>query len=173
MHKLIDYICEELEKLERKADKDGKLSVSEVQYGDMLAHFKKNLLKSEEMYEEMEEGGEYSRRSDGGSSYYRRADGNMSYARGRGRNARRDSRGRYARDSYSRGGEYSREGDYSREGNYSRDGGYSRESYSREGGYSYGGEEMVDELRELMEKAPDEKTRMEFEKMIQKMEQMR
>lgn len=146
MDKLIDYICEELEKLERKADKDGKLSVSEVQYGDMLAHFKKNLLKSEELYEEME----------GGYSNYSNEGG--SYARGRGRNARRDSMGRYSRE---RGGNRG----------YSRERGYSR--YSREGNYSMDGEEMVDELRDLMDNAPDERTRMEFEKMIQKMEQMR
>jgi len=145
MDKLIDYICEELEKLERKADKDGKLSVSEVQYGDMLAHFKKNLLKSEELYGEMEGG--YSKYSGEGGSY----------ARGRGRNARRDSMGRYSRE---RGGNRG----------YSRERGYSR--YSREGNYSMDGEEMVDELRDLMDNAPDERTRMEFEKMIQKMEQM-
>ena len=52
MHKLIEYICDELEELERKAEKGGKLSMQEVQYGDMLAHFKKNLLKSDEMMEE-------------------------------------------------------------------------------------------------------------------------
>ena len=75
MHKLVEYICEELDELERKADKDGKLSMAEVQYMDTLLHAKKNLLKSEEMYEESE----YS--NDGGS-----------YARGR----RRDAMGRYS-----------------------------------------------------------------------------
>lgn len=134
MDKLIDYICEELDELERKADKDGKLSMSEIQYVDVLAHAKKNLLKSEEM--------------DGG--YSMRGEGN-SYARGRGRNAKRDSMGRYSRE---------------RGGNYSRERGYSRN-------YSMDGEEMVDELRNLMENAPDDRTRMEFEKMISKMEQMR
>lgn len=79
-----------------------------------------------------------------------RGEGN-SYARGRGRNAKRDSMGRYSRE---------------RGGNYSRERGYSRN-------YSMDGEEMVDELRNLMENAPDDRTRMEFEKMISKMEQMR
>lgn len=97
MHKLIEYICDELEELERKAEKGGKLSMQEVQYGDMLAHFKKNLLKSEEMMGDEEE---YSM-ADGSYVYAR--DGrdrssNVSYARGRGRNARRDSMGRYSRD---------------------------------------------------------------------------
>lgn len=160
MDKLIDYICEELEELERKADKEGKLTMSEIQYMDTLAHAKKNLLKSEEMYEEMESG--YSRRGGMGEGSYR-YEGEGSYTRGRGRNAKRDSMGRYSRE---RGGNYSREGSYARGGNYSR--------YSREGGnYSMDGEDMVEELRSLMENAPDERTRMEFEKMIQKMEQMR
>lgn len=67
------------------------------------------------------------------------------YSRARGRGARRDSRGRYAsrRDGYSR--EY-------------RDG--------------YSGHDMIGELKELMEDAPDERTRMEFDKFIRKMEMM-
>lgn len=116
MDRLIDYICDELDNLEHKVDKDGKLSMSEIQYVDVLAHAKKNLLKSEEM-----DGG-YSKRYDGGS-----------YARGR-RNAKRDSMGRYSRR------------------------------------YSMDGEDMVEELRTMMENSPDERTRMEFEKMISKME---
>ena len=84
MHKLIEYVCDELETLEKKAEK-GSLSMSEVQYADTLAHLKKNLLKSEEMMD-----GEYS------SRYY---DGGMSYAP-----RRRDSMGRYSRSDYSRDG---------------------------------------------------------------------
>lgn len=82
MHKLINFLCEELEDLERKAEKDGKLSMAEVEYGDKLAHFKKNLMKAEEM-----EGD--------GSSY-----GYGSYARNMNR--------RYPRmDGYSRMDRYS------------------------------------------------------------------
>ena len=159
MHKLIDYICDELEELERKADKEGKLSMAEIQYGDMLAHFKKNLLKGEEMYGDDEEmysmaGGSYARGGNrggnrgggqsrrggysmrGGNSY--RYEGEGSYARGRGRNAKRDAMGRY----------------------------------SSEGGYSMAGDEMIDELRDLMQDAPDEQTRMEFQRFIQRIEQM-
>lgn len=139
MHKLIEYICDELEELERKADKDGKLSMAEIQYGDMLAHFKKNLLKGEEMMEDgegysMNMGGGYSRRGDGDRTY--RVEG--SYARGRRGNVKRDAMGRY----------------------------------SRRGGYSMAGDEMIESLRELMQDAPDEQTRMEFQRFIQKMEQM-
>lgn len=104
MHKLIDFVCDELEDIEQKASK-GELSISDVQYADTLAHLKKNLLKSEEMMEEFDEG--YSsemRPVDGtmrGGSY--RYDKGMSYARGRGRNAKRDSMGRYSSErGYSR-----------------------------------------------------------------------
>lgn len=96
MHKLIEYVCDELEELEKKADKGGKLSMSEVEYADKLAHLKKNLLKGEELYEESEDG--YSGRYDG------RYDGGMSYARGRTGNVRRDSMGRYSSRGYSRDG---------------------------------------------------------------------
>ena len=82
MHKLIEYICDELEELERKAGKDGKLSMAEVQYMDTLAHAKKNLLKGDEMEE-----GEYSGRMMYDEEPYSR----NSYAR------RRDSMGRYSR----------------------------------------------------------------------------
>ena len=43
--------------------------------------------------------------------------------------------------------------------------GYSREGYSRDGG-------MVEELRGLMEDAPDERTRQEFQRFISKIESM-
>lgn len=100
MHKLIDFICDELDDLERKST-EGKLTMQDVEYGDMLAHFKKNLLTADAMMD-AEDYGSY--------------DDGMSMARGR-RNARRDSMGRYSR----RGGSYR---------NYPRDGyrdGYSRE----------------------------------------------
>ena len=155
MHKLMEYVCDELEELERKADKEGKLSMAEMQYVDLLAHTKKNLLKSEEMMGEDDEysmdGGSYAMGrsyarggrggNQGGGNSNRRSSyemGGSSYARGRGRNARRDSMGRY----------------------------------SREQGYSGNPEEMIQELRELMEDAPDDRTRQEFQKFIQKIEQM-
>ena len=158
MHKLIEYICDELEELERKADKEGKLSMAEVQYGDMLAHFKKNLLKSEEMLEESDYsmagggsgnryrysregsyagGGQGGNRGGRGGNSREGGGGNYTYARGRGRNARRDSMGRYSRE-----------------------------------GYSMEGDEMVEQLQEMMQEAPDEQTRQEFQRFIQKIEQM-
>lgn len=84
MHKLLEYVCSEMSDLERKADKDGKLSMAEMQYLDTLAHTKKNLLKAEEMSGYSED------RYYDGRSY-----GDHSYAR------RRDSMGRYSRRGYS------------------------------------------------------------------------
>ena len=135
MHKLMDYICDELEELERKADKDGKLSMSEIEYIDKLAHIKKDLLTSEAMWESSD----YSEA--GGESYPYTRNGertnaaNGAYARGRGRSARRDSMGRYT----------------------------SRRSYD---------DDMMSELYELMEKAPDGKKRQKFQEFIAEMEDM-
>ena len=124
MHKLIDYICDELEELERKADKDGKLSMAEVQYMDTLAHAKKNLMKAEEMSEDG-----YSNRGYSRGRYY--VDGTYddghSYARGRMGNVRRDSMGRYSRDG------------------------------------------LADKLRELMADAPDDKTRQDIQRLVDRM----
>lgn len=97
MHKLIDFVCEELEDLERKVERGGKLSMTEVQYMDILAHTKKNLLKGEEL---MEENG-YSMDSYAYSREGRRYS-NARMGRGRGSNASRDSMGRYSGNRYSR-----------------------------------------------------------------------
>ncbi len=95
MHKLCEYIDDELMELERKVGKGQKLNASEVQYGDMLAHFKKSLLTSDAM----ESGGSYGRYGRGGSYNRSYDDGMESYAR------RRDSMGRYSSDGYSRADE--------------------------------------------------------------------
>lgn len=65
--------------------------------------------------------------------------------------------GSYGRMSYARG----------RGGNARRDsmGRYSSRGYSRD-------QEMISELRELMEDAPDERTRQEFQRFISKIESM-
>lgn len=137
MHKLVEYVCDELQDIEKKAEK-GQLSMSEIEYADKLAHLKKNLLKGEEMMEEdgYSNAGDYSNRG-----YSRRYDDNMNYnsrySRARGRmNARRDSMGRYSR------------------------------------GYSMSDDEMMKELRELMQDAPDDRTRKEFQSFIDRLERM-
>ena len=82
----------------------------------------------------------------GGRYAYESYDDGMSYARGRGRNARRDSMGRYSREGSYRGGSYER--------------GYSRD----------GKEEYIEHLRDMMDEAPDEQTRMSIKRMIEQME---
>ena len=101
MHKLYEYVCDELKDLEKKAEK-GSLSMQEVQYADTLAHLKKNLMKADEMMED--EFGEYSMSyypmtsyaEEGGMKGTYARMGGRSYARGRGRTARRDTMGRYS-----------------------------------------------------------------------------
>ena len=85
-------------------------------------------------------------------------DGGGSYARGRGSGAKRYANGRYA--PYSRG-------DGSYDGSY-----YSGRSYRR-GGYSRtdGNQEYIENLRSMMEDAPDDKTRQSIQRMISQMEQ--
>lgn len=131
MHKLCEYIDEELMELERKTAKGQKLNAAEIEYGDKLAHFKKSLLTNEAMEGEGEYSG-YGMNDRGGS--YARGGNRGSYARSYAR--RRDSMGRYSSEGYSRDGE------------------------------------MMSELHRLMEDAPDERTRQEFQRFISKMESM-
>ena len=110
--------------------------MTEVQYMDTLAHAKKNLLKSEEM---MDGGYSMDRYSGDYSGEYSRG---YSERRGRGRNARRDSMGRYSRDRYSRDR-------------------YSRDGYSMDDGYSMEGDFKTD-LEELMEYAPNDQVKQKL-----------
>lgn len=95
-----DFVCHELEELDEKAKAD-KVSMTDVQYADMLEHYKKSYLTNEAM-----EGEGYSNRGYmphwGGYAYEGDRMGGNSYA---GRmNAKRDSMGRYSRNrgySYS------------------------------------------------------------------------
>lgn len=95
MDKLCKYIDKELEEYENKVGMGGRLSRTEIEDGKNLAKFKTALLTNEAM--EGEYSNEYRDNSYGG--YYERG-GRQSNARGR--NARRDSRGRYTMDGYSR-----------------------------------------------------------------------
>jgi hypothetical protein len=132
MHKLTELKDKLTRELEDYAD-NGKFSekdVESIKYMTSAIDHLCNIIGDEEdeysgvmMNDDLD--GRYSRR------------GGMSYARGRGSNARRDSRGRYSSRMYS--------GDNSM---------------------------MLQELRELKEDAPDERTRMEFDKFIKKMESM-
>lgn len=120
----------------------GKISASDMDYIDKLTHSLKSI-KGVEAMAEAESDGEYSGRA------YPIMGGSY-----RG--------GSYARGGGYRGGSYAR----GRGGNVRRDsmGRYSS-GYSRDGG-------MVDELRELMEDAPNEAVKRDIEKLISKMENM-
>lgn len=126
IYELKEMLCKELEEYGSK----GELSTGTLEIVDKLAHTVKNLDRIIESYEEEE--GSYAY-EDG--MYYKGVRsmnrGGDSYARGRGRNARRDSMSRYSRNS-----------------------------------------DMVDQLRDLMREAPDEKTRQEIQRLVTKMEQM-
>jgi hypothetical protein len=98
MHKLYEYVCDELKDLEKKAEK-GNLSMQEVQYADTLAHLKKNLMKADEMMED--EFGEYSMAYYPMTSYAEEGGMHRSYAGRRSYAPRRDAMGRYSRRGYS------------------------------------------------------------------------
>lgn len=163
MHKLLEYVCDELEELERKADKGGKLSMAEIQYVDTLAHTKKNLLTADAMMEsEYSEAGGSSNRGSygrggsnrggsnmggsnrGGSSRESYEGGSMDGSFARGRNARRDSMGRY-----------------------SREGSYEQSYYSREDAK----DDLIEQLRQMEQNMPDEETRHMVKKWIKQAEE--
>ena len=49
MNVILDYICDEIDEIEQKIQKEGKLSMAEVEYLDKLEHIKKDRLTSEAM----------------------------------------------------------------------------------------------------------------------------
>lgn len=133
MHELMELkemLCEELEKYGNE-----ELTAGSLEVVDKLSHAIKNIGKIIEMYEDEDYSNEYRGDSYRQGSYrgesYRRGNSRGSSRRGGSYAQRRDSRGRYSRDS-----------------------------------------SMVEELRDLMEDAPNEKTRKEFEKFISKIEMM-
>lgn len=148
IYELKDMLCEELEKYGSKGD----LNTGELEIVDKLAHAVKNLGKIIEMADEEEYSGEMM----GGGSYQRGSQGGN---RGGGSSYRGGSyRGSYARgDGRSRGGGNNPTG---------------RNQYSRERGYSRAADDMVEQLRDMMEEAPDHQTRKEIQRLITKMEQM-
>lgn len=148
MHSIKKTFMNEIYEFEEKMKKNpnAKATAQEVDRIHKLTDTVKNIdkiemLESEGGYSEdghyMGEGRIYGTSYGDGSSY---AGG--SYARGRGRNARRDSMGRY-----------------SREGGYSEnDMMYARDGRMR-GGYSRDGGDMRERLEEMMNEATDPKER--------------
>ena len=126
LYELKDMLMDELEKCVEK----GELSAGSLEIIDKLTHS----VKSIDTIIAMEDAG-YSN-----DDY----SGNYSYARGRGRNARRDSRGRYSRDAYNR---------------------YSYRGYSRDN------KELVEQLKDLEMNVTDENTKNMIRKFIMQAEE--
>jgi hypothetical protein len=123
----------------------GDIANDDVEIIDKLTHSLKSLVTTCAMLEAEDDDGGYSGR------YMPTWNPGISYGRDR-----RDGGNSYEnRDGYS--------------GNR---GGYSRNRYSRENrnGYSRTGE-MSEQLRQMMEEAPDDMTRMEIKKLMDKMDQ--
>lgn len=150
MHELMELkekLCKELEEYGKKDLSAGTLDVV-----DKLSHAIKNLDKIIESYEDEGYSGDMmGNRMMGGTSYARRGRGG-SY---RGSYAYNDDMG----GSYARG----------RGANARRD---SMGRYSSERGYSRDAADLADQLRDLMEDAPDETIRRDMEKLLRKVEQM-
>lgn len=160
MHKIKEMLMDELYEYEEKAKKmsGGKISASDLDTIHKLTDTVKNIDKIEMLEDEggYSEGGEWM----GEGRMYGSYESGESYARGRGRNARRDSMGRY-----------SRERGYSDEGGSYR-GGSSYEGRGGERGYSRGGakEHMIRKLEMMMEDANSEKEREAIRHCIEKIE---
>lgn len=116
MHKIKEMLMKELYEYEDKAKKSsGKLSAGDLETIHKLTDTVKNIDKIEKLEDSDGYSGDTDFMGEGrmyGTSYRSNdymynsngGQGGSSYARGRGRNARRDSRGRYSRDGYSQGG---------------------------------------------------------------------
>jgi len=145
MHEIIklkEMLCKELEEYGSK----GELTSGTLEVVDKLAHAVKNLDKIIEAYEDeeySERGGSYNM---GGSYRYSRDGGN----RGGSYRSYNDGRG----TSYARG----------RGANTRRD---SMGRYSRTGN-----EDMIEQLEDLMQDAPNEQIKQQIRQLVQQMEQM-
>lgn len=154
LYDLCETVSKELETANEKIKTaGGEVSGGDIEFLDRLTHIMKSLKTTIAMMEGemLDEGnsGYY-----GGRYYY---DNDMPMEGGRGNSYAR--RGSYARGrSNGRGG---RGSSYNRGGSYARGGrGYSRDESK---------EDFMYEIEDLMDKAPDEQTRMKFEKLLNEM----
>lgn len=164
MHKIKEMLMNELYEYEEKAKRmtNGKISTQELEKIHKLTDTVKNIDKIEML--EGDEG--YS--EDGAYMGEGRIYG-TSYARGRGRNARRDSMGRYSsEDGMSYEGNSYRGSSYARGGQGGNKGG----NMGGRGGYSRDGakEMLVEKAEEMLEMANDPKERRMIEKFIDELE---
>lgn len=158
-------LCETLGKTIKEANDKirkagGQLTAGDVAYIDQLTHALKSTKAVMAMAEEYSNdggsyrGGSYEGGSNDGGSYYYHGKGENSY--------RGNSMSSYRGGSY-RGGSY--------DGRGSREGG----SNAAAPGYSRNGQMagMIEELRNLTDETPDERTRRELHQFIEKLEQLK
>lgn len=148
LEEMCEVLAEELNKTNDKLEKSGgQISAGDVEYIDKLTHAIKSIKTTKAMMEAEDDGYSYD---------------DMPYEGGR------SYRGSYNRGSSYRSNSYARDGmGRGRGSNARRDsrGRYSSRGYSMDDG-------MIMELKELMQEAPDEHTKREFQKFINKMESM-
>lgn len=151
LYELCETLSGELADINSKIrDAGGKMSAGDLEVADKLTHSIKSIKGVLAMMES----------EDGYSGYYPWP---YAYADGQGGNGGGSYRGGSYRGGSYRGGR----GSYARGrgSNANRD---SMGRYSGERGYSRG--DLADKMRELMEEAPDERTRQEMMRMVEKME---
>ena len=160
MHKIKEMLMNELYEYEEKAKNmiGGNVSQTELDRIHKLTDTVKNICKIDMLGDEegYSEDGHYM----GEGRIY-----GTSYARGRGRNARRDSMGRYSRDdgmSYDGGSSYTRGGQGGRGGNM----GSNRGGYSRDGAV----EMLMEKAEEMLAMTHDPKERKAIEKFMRELE---
>jgi hypothetical protein len=102
MHKLCDYLTDELKEMEDKVARGGKLSRTEIEDGKNIAKFKMALLTNDRMEQDGGESEMYPYMGGYRSYTGDRNNERMSDRRGMSNAQRRDSRGRYIGDDYSR-----------------------------------------------------------------------
>jgi len=156
IYEMKETVAREIGEANRRIrESGGKLSEDDVEIIDQLSHSMKSLVTTCAMLEAEEEG------EDGGYSGRWMPPGpvyNPGITYGYSRRGER-------RDDYSRNG--TGNGYSGNRGGYSRnDGRYSRNGYSRNG-------DMGEQLRQMMEDAPDDLTRMEIKKLMDRMENQR
>lgn len=138
LEQLCETVADEISASNEKINAaGGKLTSGDVDYLDKLTHMLKSIKTTKAMIDA--EGYGWDDMPDGSSRTM------ASYRAGRGRNAKRDSMGRYSRDNGSYNNQYDR---------------------------SYDGD-MIAELRELMEEAPNGKIRQRFQQFISEVERMK
>lgn len=155
-------ICETLsrelgEANDKIKDAGGKISAGDLEYIDKLTHAIKSIKTTIAMMEEEGESG-YDGGSYGEGGSYARGGGGGGGNRGGG-NRGGGGGGRSSRGGSYRGSSYARRRDSM--GRFT----------SRRGGMSYD-DGMVEELRGIMEMAPDESSKREIQKLIEKFERM-